>query len=200
MPGRHLDLLLYVAHLAFWAAFALTRLLTRAPVEASPASGPRAPRDDTARFSRAAVGLHVVSFTVLYSGVGYAVLPGRVPSWFAGQRVIGLLVIALGAGLVCWAIGSFRSFRIRARLEPGHQLVTHGAFGLVRHPIYMGLDLLALGTAIWVPTALVWAGLVLTAVGGDLRARSEETLLARAFGAPYLEYCARTRRFVPGVY
>jgi protein-S-isoprenylcysteine O-methyltransferase Ste14 len=64
----------------------------------------------------------------------------------------------------------------------------------------MGLNLLALGTAIWIPTAIVWAAFVLMAMGSDLRARAEETLLEEAFGRSYREYCARTRRFLPGIY
>jgi protein-S-isoprenylcysteine O-methyltransferase Ste14 len=64
----------------------------------------------------------------------------------------------------------------------------------------MGLNLLALGTALWVPTTLLWVAFVLMAVGSDLRARAEEALLERIFGPSYREYIARTRRFVPGVY
>lgn len=64
----------------------------------------------------------------------------------------------------------------------------------------MGLNLLALGTALWVPTAIVWAAFVLMTIGSDLRARAEETLLERAFDPSYREYCARTRRFLPGIY
>ena len=65
-------------------------------------------------------------------------------------------------------------------------------------PIYMGLNLLALGSAL--PTAILWAAFVLMVVGSDLRARAEEALLERAFGVRYREYRTHTRRFVPGVY
>ena len=64
----------------------------------------------------------------------------------------------------------------------------------------MGLNLLALGSALWVPTTIVWAAFVLMAIGSDLRARAEETILNQAFGPSYREYCARTRRFIPGIY
>ena len=64
----------------------------------------------------------------------------------------------------------------------------------------MGLNLLALGSAIWVPTSVVWAAFVLMAIGSDLRARAEESLLIQVFGSSYREYYARTRRFVPGIY
>jgi protein-S-isoprenylcysteine O-methyltransferase Ste14 len=64
----------------------------------------------------------------------------------------------------------------------------------------MGLNLLALGSAIWAPTWTLWIAAVLMAVGGDLRARAEERILERAFGSTYRDYCRRTPRFVPGIY
>lgn len=195
------DLLIYPVTGVFWASFGLTRLLTRGSQGAElDAPSPVAERAETGRFSRAVLGVHVLAFGVLYFGVGNAVVANRVPTWFAGQRLAGTAVIALGAFLMCWAVACFHSWRFRAKLDQGHQLATDGPFRFLRHPIYMGLNLLALGTAIWVPTGTVWAGAILMVIGSDLRARSEESLLATAFGAAYTDYCSRTRRFVPGVY
>ncbi len=137
---------------------------------------------------------------MMYVGIGIAVIPHRVPDWFTGQRIAGTLVIAGGAALVVSALIYFRSWRFRAAVDTHHQLATGGPFRLMRHPIYMGLNLLALGSAIWVPTAVVWAAFVLMAIGSDLRARAEENLLMQVFGSSYREYHARTRRFVPGIY
>ena len=64
----------------------------------------------------------------------------------------------------------------------------------------MGLNMFALGSAIWVPTPLVWVAFALMAIGSDLRARAEEKLLDQAFGSSYRNYLARTRRFIPGIY
>jgi protein-S-isoprenylcysteine O-methyltransferase Ste14 len=133
-------------------------------------------------------------------GVGAAVIPRRVPVWFPGQRIAGTLIIALGAWLMCWALVYFRSWRFRAKLDAGHELATGGPYALVRHPIYAGLNLLALGTAVWVPTPLTWIAVGLMVLGSDLRGRAEEGVLRQAFGDAYRDYCARTRRFVPGVY
>ena len=109
-------------------------------------------------------------------------------------------VIASGAVLMNWAMVHFRSWRFRATLAEGHELATGGPFRFVRHPIYMGFNLLALGNAIMVPTPLVWAGFVLMGLGSDLRARVEERLLVQAFGHTYSNYMERTRRFIPGIY
>jgi len=196
---RNPDLLLYVVHIAFWASFGITRKLLRGKPEA-PSSAVATSKEYTAPFSRTVLAFHMLAFGVLYYGIGNAVIPRRVPEWFAGQRAVGTLVIALGAAVMSWALLSFHSWRFRAKLDEGHQLATNGAFRLMRHPIYTGLTLLALGSAIWAPTAVIWSAFVLMAIGSELRARSEEVVLKQAFGDAYVAYSKRTRRFIPFVY
>jgi protein-S-isoprenylcysteine O-methyltransferase Ste14 len=195
-------MLLYGAHLAFWVSFGLTRLVARFPASPHPREKgpPVAQRELTAPFSLAMLAIHAIAFGVLYFGVAHAIRSDRVPSWFAGQRVASGALIGVAIILVSWALAFLRSWRVRAKLAPGHELTTNGPFRLLRHPIYMALNLLALGTAFWVPTATVWAAFILVVIGSDVRARAEEHILARAFGTAYADYCARTKRFVPGVY
>jgi protein-S-isoprenylcysteine O-methyltransferase Ste14 len=200
MPHR--DLGLYLFHAAFWGSFGVTRLLSRST---SPeAAAPKAPAvsgpERVAPWSRAVLMVHMVAFTVMYFGIGNAVIPDRVPDLFPGQRWLGGAVILLGAIFASWALAHFKSWRYRAALAEGHELATDGPFGIVRHPIYLALDLLALGSALWAPTATIWIGAVLMALGSDLRARAEERLLVEAFGDRYREYMARTSRFLPGIY
>lgn len=194
-----IDFAVYAVHAAFWASFAITQrfvgaghaVTVPAPATAAPATAP---------YSRLVLALHFVAFAVLYMGIGGAVFADRVPHWFPGQRIAGTLVIAAGAWLMCWSLVYFRSWRFRAELDAGHELATGGPYGIVRHPIYTALNLFALGTAVWIPNVLVWASVVLMVIGGDLRGRAEERLLTHAFGDTYRAYCARTRRFLPGVY
>ncbi len=197
------DLALYAAHLGFWGAFGATRWLVRARSIETALSEPNtatATSEATGRFSRTVLAIHLLAFGVLYFGIGNAVLGQRVPAWFPGQRLAGAAVIAAGAALACWALIWFRSWRFRAKLDAGHQLATGGPFQLVRHPIYLALNLLALGSALWVPTPTLWLSVALMVVGSDLRGRAEEQLLTATFGDAYRSYSARTRRFLPGVY
>ena len=195
------DLLIYLAHILFWSSFGLTRLFLRKPPSASAGQEVVATSEEyTAPFSRTVLAIHMLGFGVLYFGIGNAVIPKHVPERFPGQRVIGAVTIALGAFLISWAITSFHSWRFRAKLDQGHELATNGAFRVLRHPIYAAMNLLALGSAIWVPTPIVATGFVFIVIGSALRARSEEALLRRAFGAAYTEYSRRTKRFIPGVY
>jgi protein-S-isoprenylcysteine O-methyltransferase Ste14 len=198
-----IDFGIYIVHAAFWSAFGGTLIVLRSLERkgAKPSSPvPLAKEEKTAPYSRALLAFHMLAFFTMYFGIGYAVIPGRVPIWFPGQRLLGFIVIALGAALMVWARVHFRSWRFRARLDTGHELITGGPFRFLRHPIYMGLNMLALGTALWIPTVLVWTAFVLMVIGSDLRARAEESLLDKAFGSVYHEYCTRTRRFLPGIY
>ena len=196
------DYLLYAVHVGFWASFGHTRALLHqrkspgAPVHPEPTAS----REATARFSRSLVALHALAFGLLYFGMGNAIIPNRVPPWFPGHRSVGAAIIVAGAVLMNWALVYFKSWRFRAKLDAGHQLATGGPFRLMRHPIYMGLNLLAIGSAIWVPTPTLWAAVGLMLIGSDLRGRAEERVLLDTFGGAYREYCAHTRRFLPGVY
>jgi protein-S-isoprenylcysteine O-methyltransferase Ste14 len=137
----------------------------------------------------------------MYYGVGQAVgAPERVRLLWTPQPIPGAVVILAGAVLVGWTMRVFRSWRFQARIDAGHRLSTDGPFAWVRHPIYAALDLLALGTLVWIPSPWTAAGLLLMAVIGDVRARGEEKVLVAAFGESYRRYRASIRRFVPKVY
>jgi protein-S-isoprenylcysteine O-methyltransferase Ste14 len=196
---------IYVAHALFWLVFAAANVYARRrypppPHDRAPSS---AEADNALRAKHASllVWVHALAFALLFYGVGRAVwnrdVPFHPPAW---RVAVGVTIIAAGAALAFWARVSFASWRIRAQLDAGHQLATGGPFAMIRNPIYQAMNLLALGTAIWVNDPGAWLGVVLMAIGGALRARAEESLLEQAFGEEYREYRRRTWRFVPGLY
>lgn len=189
--------LIYVFHALFYGAMQLKR----APQASAAADASPAPRPATARHARVLVALHGVAFAAMYYGIGQAVAaPARARVLWSPQPLAGGTVIVAGAAMVGWTMRVFRSWRFQARIDAGHRLSTDGPFAWVRHPIYAALDLLALGTLLWIPTPWTAAGLALMAVMGDVRARGEEEVLLAAFGDSYRQYRAKVRRFVPGVY
>lgn len=198
MHLRFADLAIYIAHAAFWGVFVFAKFASSTK-QAEP-NGPVAQEKRTAKYSRLLVATHFVAFGFMYTGIANAVFSGQAYDWFAGQRVVGAIIIGIGAILAASALLYFRSWRFRASLNEGHQLATGGPFALLRHPIYMALNLLALGSALWIPSVLVWVGFVLMLLGSDLRARAEESLLAETFGADYQVYRKKTWRFIPWIY
>ena len=79
-------------------------------------------------------------------------------------------------------------------------LVTTGPYRLVRHPIYLGLSMLAMGEALafasWPALLVLLAGIIPTFVW---RAAAEEKLLTGAFGEHYACYRKHTRMIIPYV-
>lgn len=76
------------------------------------------------------------------------------------------------------------------------ELVTTGPYALVRHPIYTGIVLAMLGSAL--AQSLFW--LAPLALGGayfTYSARSEERLMTEQFQDQYPPYKKRTKMFVP---
>jgi protein-S-isoprenylcysteine O-methyltransferase Ste14 len=112
---------------------------------------------------------------------------------------LGSLLAVAGAALVVRSraeLGPAWSFVPKAGQETG--LVTTGPYRLVRHPIYLGLALLAMGQALafssWPAFLIVLSGIVPTFAW---RARAEETLLSRTFGERYALYQKQTKMIVP---
>jgi len=143
--------------------------------------------------------VHGMGFAVFYWGLASALLANRLPGGFI-RPALSIAVVLLAIGLMGWALLVFRSWRLLAELDRGHELCTEGPFGFVRHPIYLACDLLAIGTAIWVTTPAVLVGTTLVIAGGDIRARAEEKILLQAFGERYRDYMKRARRLIPGLY
>lgn len=195
--------LVYVFHLGFFALFLIRKASGGAAMPATVRPAAPVPMGEATADPHAArlIALHGIAFFVFYFGVGRTVLTLRpAPLLFSPHAVAGGAVIAAAAALLAWALLVFRSWRLLARIDEGHELCTRGPFRLVRHPIYVSFDLLAAGTVLWVPGPMVLVGTLLIVVAGDLRGRAEERLLERVFGPPYREYRQRVKRTIPGLY
>ncbi|HEY5410232.1 MAG TPA: isoprenylcysteine carboxylmethyltransferase family protein [Caulobacteraceae bacterium] len=109
-------------------------------------------------------------------------------------------VLAVVGFLFCWwarvHLGALWSGSIT--LKADHRVVDTGPYRLVRHPIYTGLILSALATALEKATILAFVGLALITFGFWLKARFEEGFLRAELGrGAYDAYAARTPMLVP---
>ena len=115
------------------------------------------------------------------------------------------------AGALCLAVGLWLFHRAHADLGTNwsitlevrekHQLVTHGIYRWVRHPMYLALFLYSAGQALVLPNWLVgpsygFAMVLLFA----LRVGREERMMHEEFGKDYEAYAATTRRLLPGIW
>lgn len=120
---------------------------------------------------------------------------------------LGFHVLAAVAGVGCAVAGLLLHMWARRALgvrwssavaaPPGQQVVTGGPYALVRHPIYLGVLLLAAGTLVAHPsvaTGCVAAGL---AAGMARKIPAEERVLLAACGEAWRRYAGTVPMLLP---
>ena len=117
--------------------------------------------------------------------------------WRAG---LGLALFSLGLGFAIWArvhIGRNWGTPMTQKDEP--ELVTSGPYHLVRHPIYSGILVASVGTAV----ALSWLWLIAVALAGTYflySATVEERYMSEQFQDTYPAYKRRTKMLLPFIF
>jgi protein-S-isoprenylcysteine O-methyltransferase Ste14 len=113
--------------------------------------------------------------------------------------VTGAVLILAGLTLAIWArVHLGRNWGMPMTLKADPELVTSGPYGVVRHPIYSGLLLAMLGTAL--ATNLLGLIVVVILLGYFAYAASvEERNMAAAFPDAYPAYRSRTKMLIPFV-
>jgi len=125
------------------------------------------------------------------------------PSWDGAIRVatstVGVTLIVGGLAL---AIRGMRDLRDALTPLPypraDAELVETGVYRLVRHPIYGGLVLAAVGWGLLTASAAAIAAAVALWGFFELKSRREETWLEGRFTG-YAAYRSRTRRLIPWI-
>jgi protein-S-isoprenylcysteine O-methyltransferase Ste14 len=174
--------------LGFAAPMLLVRRRRQAPIMLA----------DQRRGNRAPFVANVTAFALFYPVL--LIFPGTRLSYATLLLALaGCILAAVGVAVVLRSrreLGSAWSFVPVAHGATG--LVTTGPYRLVRHPIYLGLSVVALGQALafagWPAFLVLFAGIMPTFVW---RAAAEEKLLMATFGERYTLSQAQTRMIIP---
>jgi protein-S-isoprenylcysteine O-methyltransferase Ste14 len=113
-------------------------------------------------------------------------------------RALGVVVFLTGGWFIFSALGSFRSVGTPPDPhEPTRALTFEGPYRFTRNPMYLGMALIVGGLAL-IGNAL-WPLLALIPVIWWIRTQviaKEEAYLEAKFGAPYLDFKRRVRRWL----
>lgn len=119
-------------------------------------------------------------------------LPSFVP-WFGAA----VMVVALW---LFWRSHADlgHNWSVTLELRKGHQLVKHGVYRSIRHPMYASILLFGLGQGLLLQNWLAgWSAFLTFALMYFVRTPREEHMMCEFFGQEYRDYMRRTGRVFP---
>ncbi len=150
---------------------------------------------------------------ILLAGVGMAIVWWVRRPWFSPIVPLPFtLQIALDGLTLAIVVGSAwitmaavrvlgRQWNVTATLVEGHTLITNGPYGIVRHPIYLGMFGMMIATGL---ANSYWYAVLVAAcfaiVGTLVRVHYEEQLLRGSFGEEFDKYTQSVPAFIPRVF
>jgi protein-S-isoprenylcysteine O-methyltransferase Ste14 len=153
-----------------------------------------APPADRLRYAGAVLlAIALVSWGTRYWGwLGTWVLPPSLALFY-----IGAVIATAGLGFSVWArvhLGEYWSGNVT--LKEGHCLIRSGPYALVRHPIYTGILLGMLGSAVALDQVRGYLGFAVLTYSFIGKLRKEEAWLTEEFGEEYLRYKREVRALI----
>jgi len=110
------------------------------------------------------------------------------------------VIVAAGVALACWSrylLG--RNWSSVVQIKKDHELIEAGPYRYIRHPIYSGLLLAFIGTAIREGDVRGIVAVLIVLASFWRKLQMEERMLGETFGGAYAAYKARTAALIPGV-
>jgi len=117
------------------------------------------------------------------------------------HSIVGLALIVIGLTLTFVAASTLRRFYSPTlRVRRDHQLITHGLYRFVRHPLYTGMGTATVGVLVY--SSSLYGLLILLALVPLLvnRIRIEEQMMTAEFGDSYRSYKKTTHKLIPFIY
>ncbi len=112
--------------------------------------------------------------------------------------ILGVTVAWIGVALAIWARNHLaENWSSAVTIKQGHELIRTGPYARLRHPIYSGLFLATLGTAVAIGEWRCLIGVCLILLAYSIKAKREEAMLTEQFGESFQEHCKQTGFLLP---
>jgi len=135
---------------------------------------------------------------LLFPGLSFGWLGLGLFPWSPAIYWVAVALVACGLGFACWArihLGEYWSGHVT--LKPGHRLIRTGPYAIVRHPIYTGLLLAFVGSALAADRVAGIVSLAILLYATLPKIRLEEAWLTEEFGDEYRRYRREVKGLVP---
>lgn len=176
--ARLLDILGYI-----WAGFGVYWFATGVKGKATQTHEPH-------WYRLARLGILALVFVLLFSNrTAVGVLGYRFMPELAAAAYFGFAAALLGLAIAVWArihLGQYWSDKVVLKVD--HQLIRTGPYAHMRHPIYSGVLLAVLGTALVLGQWRGFLAFVILLVNYLIKAKKEDRILANQFGGEFREH------------
>jgi protein-S-isoprenylcysteine O-methyltransferase len=117
----------------------------------------------------------------------------------AGVGWLGVILCVAGIAFAIWArVHLGRNWSGTPSIKEGHELITSGPYRFVRHPIYTGMLVALIGSAL-----VNGIDLIILLIFGAMflwRIPIEERYMMQTFPDQYPEYIKRTKKLIPFIW
>jgi protein-S-isoprenylcysteine O-methyltransferase Ste14 len=112
----------------------------------------------------------------------------------------GMVLTVAGCAFAIWArVTLGANWSARATVKADHELITSGPYSLARHPIYTGLLMAIMGSALAGGEWHCVLGVAIIVFAFLVKMSQEERLMMQTFPEAYPEYRQRVKALIPGV-
>ncbi|MBS1842644.1 MAG: isoprenylcysteine carboxylmethyltransferase family protein [Acidobacteria bacterium] len=141
----------------------------------------------------------VIGFLLIYNhSFAWKFLTGRMVPQNDAVAAAGLLLTGGGLVFAVWArIALGANWSGTVTIKTGHNLIRRGPYRWIRHPIYTGILISFLGTALLQGEVRAFLGLLLVILALYRKAKREEKFLSEEFGEGFAEHAKHTGMFLP---
>jgi len=126
--------------------------------------------------------------------LGLKIIPEQI-AW------LGLAMCVVGISFAIWSRHTLAgNWNVSATgLGENQALIQSGPYAIVRHPIYSGMLLATLGTALTVGELRAFFNLAAMMSEGWTKLNQEEAILQKQFPGKYPDYQHRVKKLIPGI-
>ena len=184
------ELLFIVIWIAFYVYWIISAWKTRSPVKRK-----------QSRLSFFMYGIVWIAIWVfLLNWLSPDLLSERIVPQGIGYTIAGLLLTLAGIAFAVWArVHLGKNWSGMPTIRQDHTITRTGPYRFVRHPIYSGILLGLLGTAIGIGYFIVFCCVLLILILFVIKFRMEEKFLEEEFGEEYTRYMKEVKALIPYV-
>jgi protein-S-isoprenylcysteine O-methyltransferase Ste14 len=143
--------------------------------------------------------IEFIGYVLVFSGsTGIGFLGTRLFPRTMASAILGVVLTWSGIGLAVWARYHLAEYwSARVTIKEDHQLIRTGPYSHLRHPIYSGLILATIGSALVIDEWRCALGVCLVLTAYCFKATKEEAMLTRQFGEAFRERQKHTGFLIP---